>query len=788
MNVAPVVIVALGASTVASGILVGAIWLLARNPLLDAKARYFLWFGTLVVIASLPAVGIAASIAGAHRPAVTTTQWVPDASERRVTAPAAPVAQRASNGTPATHSAAAQQPVAGTKASVQTALSARDRLAGMNAAVALMLLGALALGAFAGLITLFVGLARLAAVKRRSSPLDQTLAHELPWLTATPSARESYLRLSYEIETPLAIGFGRPVILIPTDLATQSGLHAIEDLVVHEHAHIERYDDYTNLLQRVVERLLWFNPFVWIVGRQMSLEREIAADDAVVARTADSKRYAESLWQLAREMRMPTHALVAPGALFTRKQISIRIEALMAPGRNRLHGLGPAGAAAALVIAIVCIGLVAVAAPPLELPSASAPKTVAWAPARPSGAYNDAEALGALNDLVGFVDRRLGTMQGEVRSLGPHPTGARLDDLTTTATLLAAKLETMQGLAPRIGAPAATQTRIAALQAEDRRLDLALKKRMDLYDAEQKSAEAYAAVAAAASAAPKTEAPPSAQAAHAQAWAPAKPAEQAPKNPINVRLHVNVPSVPVAVEQVNGAMKLADSAMRHAFKGADTGVKTVVQADLDSSSNTTLTRSLIERCTGCNLSGRDLRNVDLHGIKITGADMSKTDLRGANLAGTEFTGTDLSGANLDGANLTGAKFTGADISDATFHNARMDGVRFVGISLRNTGLDPAGIRAVLVHGCEGCDLSHMNLRGVDFRGITLTGVDLSHSDLTGADLSGVRLKGVDLDSATLDRANLRNAVLEGCSLAHTSLNGAQLDGISLVGTSLGVGP
>jgi uncharacterized protein YjbI with pentapeptide repeats/beta-lactamase regulating signal transducer with metallopeptidase domain len=780
MNLAPVVVVALGASTAASGILVGAIWLVARNPLLDAKARYFLWFGTLVVIGALPIVGIGASVAGAHRSAATANHWMPAVAQRGSTAAAPAPVGNAWKASTTPRDATAQQPVAATGPSLETALSAREHLASMNAVVALGLLATLALGALSGLIALLVGLARLAAVKRRSSPLDQTLARELPWLTATPSARESYLRLSYEIETPVAIGFGRPVILIPTDLATQSGLHAIEDLVVHEHAHIERYDDYTNLIQRVVERVLWFNPFVWAVGRQLSLEREIAADDAVVARTADSKRYAEALWQLAREMRMPTHALVAPGALFTRKQIAVRIEALMAPGRNRLHGLGPAGAAGALVVALLCVGLVAVAAPPLELPSAAAPRTVAWAPTRPSGAYDDSEALGALNDLAGFVDHRLSTMQGEVKSLGAHPSGARLDELTTTATLLGAKLETMESLAPRIGAPPAMRARIAALQTEETRLGDTLKQRMDEYDARENALRSSTAQTAK----PAQVAPPAAP--RSAPWTPERPATaQVP--PASVDVHVDVPAVAADMPKLKWAMKSAGSAFKQAMNASGAASTMVAQAGGDVSRDTTLTRSLIEHCMGCDLSGRDLRNIDLHGLKITGADMTKTDLRGANLAGTEFAGTDLSGANLDGANLTNARFTGTDISNTTFHNARMDGVRFVGVSLRGTGLDPAGIRAVLLRGCEGCDLSHMNLRGVDFRGMELTGVDLSHSDLTGANLSGVRLKGVDLDSANLDRADLRHAVLEGCSLAHASLDGAQLEGISLVGTSLSIG-
>jgi beta-lactamase regulating signal transducer with metallopeptidase domain len=131
-------------------------------------------------------------------------------------------------------------------------------------------------------------------LKARSSPL----ATELPWLTTTPG-REIYLRLSYETETPIAVGFRRPVILLPTEMATADGLTSIEPLIMHEYAHLARYDDWSNLAQRATERLFWFNPLVWFIGRRIALEREVAADEAVVLRTHDPKVYASTLWRMA---------------------------------------------------------------------------------------------------------------------------------------------------------------------------------------------------------------------------------------------------------------------------------------------------------------------------------------------------------------------------------------------------------------------------------------------------------------------------------------------------------
>ena len=221
------------------------------------------------------------------------------------------------------------------------------------------------LGALIGLVGLGRSLARVRGLKGRSSPLDGTLATELPWLTTTPG-REIYLRLSYETETPIAVGFRRPVILLPTEMATADGLTSIEPLIMHEYAHLARYDDWSNLVQRATERIFWFNPLVWFLGRRIALEREVAADEAVVARTHDPKVYATTLWRMAQEMRMPEHVVVAPGAMLTRKQISVRIERLLdeTPAGRRHAGAAAFGLA---LIALTGVAALAASAPAVVL-------------------------------------------------------------------------------------------------------------------------------------------------------------------------------------------------------------------------------------------------------------------------------------------------------------------------------------------------------------------------------------------------------------------------------------
>jgi beta-lactamase regulating signal transducer with metallopeptidase domain len=226
-----------------------------------------------------------------------------------------------------------------------------------------------ALGALIGLAGLGRSLARVRGLKKRSSPLDGTLATELPWLTTTPG-REIYLRLTYETETPIAVGFRRPVILLPTEMATADGLTSIEPLIMHEYAHLARYDDWSNLAQRATERIFWFNPLVWLIGRRIALEREVAADEAVVARTHNPKVYASTLWRMAQEMRMPEHVVVAPGAMLTRKQISVRIERLLDETPLGRRYIGTA-ALAISVVALTGVAALAATAPPIVLAQAS---------------------------------------------------------------------------------------------------------------------------------------------------------------------------------------------------------------------------------------------------------------------------------------------------------------------------------------------------------------------------------------------------------------------------------
>jgi beta-lactamase regulating signal transducer with metallopeptidase domain len=102
-----------------------------------------------------------------------------------------------------------------------------------------------------------------------------------------------------QISVPVVVGIVQPMILLP--LAVVSGLtpHQLQALVLHELAHIRRFDPIVNLLQRFIEAVLFFHPMVWFVSRRISVLREHAADDMVLAAGWDRPVYADALVRAA---------------------------------------------------------------------------------------------------------------------------------------------------------------------------------------------------------------------------------------------------------------------------------------------------------------------------------------------------------------------------------------------------------------------------------------------------------------------------------------------------------
>ncbi|MBB6500603.1 M56 family metallopeptidase [Pedobacter cryoconitis] len=121
--------------------------------------------------------------------------------------------------------------------------------------------------------------------------------------------------LSAHVNVPLVIGFLKPVVLFPVALAAQMEMKQVEAILIHELSHIRRNDYMFNLIRTMIETILFFNPFVWLTGKFIDIEREHACDDLVVKLTHTPLTYAHALLQLEllADQSSPVFALAATG-------------------------------------------------------------------------------------------------------------------------------------------------------------------------------------------------------------------------------------------------------------------------------------------------------------------------------------------------------------------------------------------------------------------------------------------------------------------------------------------
>ncbi|HVX65941.1 MAG TPA: M56 family metallopeptidase [Bryobacteraceae bacterium] len=321
------------ASTMLNGIcqgliLTGLVWLALRAlPRMSAATRYGVWLLTLVAVIALPFLG---GLLPAGEPL------------------------RAAGSLPA----AASRPALALPSQSGWVLWALAAWAAM----ALLLIGRVAWS--------YVVLQRLKRRARPFPPAHQALFEAVR--SGCPGKRHAALLASDEIAVPLAAGLCRPAVLVPGYLVTHLSEAELRDVLAHELAHLRRWDDWTNLAQRLVEAVFFFHPAVIWIGRRLRLERELACDDWVVALSGTVRPYAACLTKLAALVPLANPQL-APGAVARRPQISIRIEALLANTRHGTVRLSKAALALASV-ALAAAGLVSLPFAPVGVTEPAVPK------------------------------------------------------------------------------------------------------------------------------------------------------------------------------------------------------------------------------------------------------------------------------------------------------------------------------------------------------------------------------------------------------------------------------
>jgi beta-lactamase regulating signal transducer with metallopeptidase domain/protocatechuate 3,4-dioxygenase beta subunit len=158
--------------------------------------------------------------------------------------------------------------------------------------------------------------------------------------------RKISLRLVPDLDSPSVVGVLKAVILIPASVVTKLSPSQIEALLAHEIAHVKRHDYLVNLVQSVVETVLFYHPAVWWISSRVRAEREHCCDDLAIEATGDRATYAHALVSLEHLRANPRLAIAATsGSLVQRIR---RIVAVPQTGPAR----GSAWMAAMLVVLV----------------------------------------------------------------------------------------------------------------------------------------------------------------------------------------------------------------------------------------------------------------------------------------------------------------------------------------------------------------------------------------------------------------------------------------------------
>jgi beta-lactamase regulating signal transducer with metallopeptidase domain len=652
-TIARTIVVALAVGVAYSAVLAAFVAIVIRLTSASAATRHALWWLALAGSAAIPLASVATSLARVEHHAIAPTPSVAEpfavtVNGVRFTVPTVPVG--------IVGEAPTESPVAATETSAVPHHLLDLALAYPHAGeVFVALLFCVAIG---GWIMLVASFASLRTLKLASVPLDESVARRLRrFRHSARSGRAVELRVSSDVDVPVAVGFRTPAILLPTSLAhadeTLAATGDLDQIVLHEYAHLERYDDWTNALQLVLVRAFWFNPFVAFFAARIALEREIASDDWVVARTGRAHRYATCLWKLVEAVKLPTRRIAAPGALFSPRQITVRIEQLLDSRRSALQRFSPFGASLTAMVAIALVVVAAVRAPAIAIDVAEAPVSTSASPNAPMArAVAPTHALPPARSHLDPPAAPAALRAVPHVALTPAPTHARDKE---TLVLHGVPVEATPEAIARAVATAVAASEHAVVETSVSRLATG-------------------------------------------------PHSYADEIGINVSHKVTDALAPL------GPAIASAVAMDSSRVVADAAAGNAGEAGT----------AFLHGCQGCDLSGANLHGRDFHGVAwnmvaVNGANLSDANFRGANLTGVDFHGANLSGADFTGARIYMSDLHGANLDGAILTNARFNGSDLHGVSMRGTHLDGTSIDTCDLH---GTDLHAADTRGARISGST----------------------------------------------------------------------
>ena len=138
------------------------------------------------------------------------------------------------------------------------------------------------------------------------------------------------VEISYNplIASPMLIGFFRPRIILPT--------HELEDkelsyIFVHELIHYKQRDMFYKWLIQIVVCVHWFNPFVYLLEKEVNKSCELSCDEKVIAVLDDKRKreYGDTLISFLKSNNLYKSSLASVTLTEGAEQLKERLGAIM---------------------------------------------------------------------------------------------------------------------------------------------------------------------------------------------------------------------------------------------------------------------------------------------------------------------------------------------------------------------------------------------------------------------------------------------------------------------------
>lgn len=310
-----------------------------------AAARHAAWTAAVVGHLALPAVTL---LAPAWRlPFLPAPPWLANqVPATRFPLPASRDAQPAtSSPLPAPTSAKTNIPVNTaqpdrilTETGGATKASAIDLPSGLSLLAALWVAGSVLV-----LLRLALGTMRVGKLARDGSRVIDGAWLSLAQRVAGRLGISRPLTLLHgdRLGIPVTWGIVYPAVLLPPD-AEEWPEERRRFVLVHEMAHIKRFDALTQLGAQLAVAIFWFDPLIWLAAHRMRVEREHACDDYVLRDGTKPSLYAGELLDMVRSLGTPEHERAAPAfaalAMARRSEFEGRMLAILDPKLDR-HNL-----------------------------------------------------------------------------------------------------------------------------------------------------------------------------------------------------------------------------------------------------------------------------------------------------------------------------------------------------------------------------------------------------------------------------------------------------------------